>query len=346
MPPDEAARDEGASEDERSTTREQRSESTDGATGAEGASVQPTEDTVPSDGAPKDEIDDLFDVPDIVVGQYVSDHRLEGSARHRRVRATAVVGLTAAAGAVWIGAVATFSSSARHEIGQVIRTVPGGDKLAPAAAPEPATSSPPTTSAHSSAPPSTGSAAPSVGGLNIAAALQPAIYQASASSSPATRADVRHRPLPDTQSSPGHGGVTAPGGGVTVPGGGTTPGGGTPTPPPPVVSTGSPTGHGGGGWGGTGGSPTGNPTTPPTTTPPTDPPTTDPPPTVPPTTVPPTTVPPPTDPPTTTQAPPTTAPPTTTPTTDSGSPTDPGLPTDPGSPTDTVTVTPTDTATP
>src|SRR4051812_33516440 len=185
LPPDGTTDDYLATDDERKRSQDHVS---DTSINADDASVPPSQDAGSSEGPAENEMDQPFDaahiefdVPDIVVGQYIPDHPLLAPTRHRRIRAGAAIGLTAAAGVVWIGAVSTFSPAARHEIGQVARPVRGGDNLAPAAAPEPvATSS--TSTAQSSSTASSGGS-PSIAGLNIAAALQPAIDQAEATNS-------------------------------------------------------------------------------------------------------------------------------------------------------------------
>ena len=265
--------------------------------------------------------------------------------RRRMTRPLAMASIVTLVGAGWLGVWVGISPGARHDLGDVLRTIPGGDKLAPAAQQQSASHGAPVAAGAPSVT-GAGAASPSIAGLNIGGVLQPALFQAGAVSTSTQRTIARHAPSPDSKSSPGHGGVTIKGGGI-------------PTPTPPVDSTGSPDPSQPGNWGTNPSSaPSGPSSTPPTTDPPTtDPPTTDsPPPT--------TQIRPPrrtrrhrttTDPapPTTTDpAPPTTDPgPTDTTTTDPGptdtTTTDPGptdtTTTDPGA-TDTTTDTPTDPA--
>jgi hypothetical protein len=246
----------------------------------------------------------------------------------------AMAGIITLVGAGWLGVWVGISPGARHDLGDVLRTIPGGTAIVPASQ-QHASTNHPTSVAAAPHVTSSGTASPSVAGLNISGVLQPALFQAGAVSPSAHRTIARHAPAPDTQSSPGQGGVTVTGGGI-------------PTPTPPDQTGGSPDPSQPGGWGtNPSGTPTGGPTTspsdpttdPPSTTPPTtDPPTTDPPTTDPPSTTPPTTDPPTTDPPTT--DPPTTDPPTTDPVPTDTFTTDPvptdTTTTDPG-PTDTST---------
>ena len=152
----------------------------------------------------------------------------DGTVGQRRLtRPVAMAGIVTLVGVGWLGVWTGISPGARHDLGDVVRALPGGDKLAPAAQQESASHD---TTPLAAGTPSVigGAASPSVAGLNIGGVLQPALFQAGAvSSTPAKRGIVRHAPIPGTVSSPGKGGITVPGGGV-------------PSPTPPVVSTGSP----------------------------------------------------------------------------------------------------------
>jgi hypothetical protein len=249
-----------------------------------------------------------------------------GATGHRRLtRPVAMASIVTLVGAAWLGVWVGISPGARNDLGDVLRTIPGGDKLAPASQQHDTASGAPLAGGTPSAP-AAGSASPSIAGLNIGGVLQPALFQAGAVSVSGPRTIARHAPTPGSKASPGHGGVTVTGGGI-------------PTPTPPVDSTGSPDPSQPGGWGT---NPTGAPSGPsgtPTSDPPTTDPTTDsPPPTT--TSAPPSTTDVPPPPPSSTDVPP---PPSTS--SDPG-PTD-TTSTDPG-PTDTTTTDPgaTDTGSP